>query len=146
MTSYDNKSKNSYVKDDNDSDSCMKAALNFLQLFLPKTTARKLMCVVLIAAGVSVSRIVTLTGLSDRTVRSTGRSVRDGSIGDVLAHKKTSGRSRKTAGVEEQILAELEHGDYHTQQQIADMIQEKFQIKISLPAVGRLLKKTDFRD
>lgn len=146
MTSYDNKSKNSYVKKDADANICMDTILTFLQLFLPKTTARKLVCVVLIAAGVSVSQIAKITGLSDRTIQATRRAVRDGSISDVLAHKKTSGRSRKTAGVEEQILAELEHGDYHTRQQIADMIKEKFQITVSLAAVGRLLKKTDFRD
>lgn len=146
MTSYHNQSKNSYVKKDADANICMDTILTFLQLFLPKTTAKKVVCVVLIAAGVSVSQIAKITGLSDRTVQTTGRAVRDGSIGDVLAHKKTSGRNRKTADVEEQILAELEHGDYHTRQQIADMIKEKFQIKISLPAVGRLLKKTDFRD
>ena len=141
MTSYHNKSKNSYVKKDADANICMDTILTFLQLFLPKTTARKVVCVVLIAAGVSVSQIAKITGLSDRTVQTTGRAVRDGSIGDVLAHKKTSGRNRKTADVGEQILAELEHGDYHTRQQIADMIKEKFQITVSLPAVGRLLKK-----
>lgn len=145
MAHYDNKSKNSYVKDDSDSSACIKAALSFLQLFIPETTARKLVCVILIAAGVSVSRTAGLTGLSDRSVQSTGRAVRDGSIGDVLAHKKASGRNRKTADVEEQILAELENGNYHTRQQVADMIREKFQITVSLPAVGRLLKKTASR-
>lgn len=143
MISYDSKSKNSYVKNDKDTDACIKTILIFLQLFLPKTTAKKLVCTILITAGVSVSQIATLTSLSDRTVQSMGRSIKDGSIHKVLAHKKTSGRNRKTADVEEQILIELAQGNYHTQQQISVMIWEKFQIKISLPAVGRLLKKQD---
>lgn len=146
MTDDENKSKNTYVKNDSDSSACIKAALSFLQLFLPETTARKLVCVILIAAGMPVKRIVELTGLSDRSVRSTGRAVRDGRISGELAHKKRSGRKRKTADVEEQILAELENGNYHTHQQVADMIREKFQITVSLPAVGRLLKKTVSRN
>lgn len=141
MTNYENKSKNAYVKNDSDSSACIKVALSFLQLFMPETTARKLLSVILLAAGMSVTRIVELTGLSDRSVRSTGRAVRDGRISDDLVHKKSSGRKRKTADVEEQILAELENGNYHTRQQVADMIKEKFQITVSLPAVGRLLKK-----
>lgn len=76
-----------------------------------------------------------------KNIQSTGCAVRDGRISEMLAHKKNSGRKRKTAAVEEQIIAELETGSYHTRQQIADMIKEKFQITISLPAVGRLLKK-----
>ncbi len=52
------------------------------------------------------------------------------------------GRKAKTAGIEDEILAELEKGNYHTRQQIADMIQEKFHISISPSAVGKFLKKT----
>lgn len=145
MPQYNNKSKNSYVKNDNDPIVCIKVAISFHRLFIPETTAWKLVCVILIAAGMPVSRIAGLVGLSDRSVQSTGRAVRDGSIGSVLAHKKASGRKSKTADVGAQILAGLENGNYHTRQQIADMIKEKFQITISLPAVGRLLKKTDPR-
>lgn len=141
MPQYNNKSKNPYVKNDSDSIVCIKAVISFLQLFIPATTARKLVCFILIAAGMPVSRIAGLVGLSDRSVQSAGRAVRDGSISSVLVRKKASGRKSKTADVEAQILAELENGNYHTRQQIADMIEEKFQITISLSAVGRLLKK-----
>lgn len=140
-----NQSQNSYVKNDSDSRACIEVVLRFLQVFIPETTARKLICVILIATGVSVSRIRELVGLSDRSIQSAGRAVRDGSIGSILAHKKTSGRKRKTVNVEEQIFAELENGNYHSRQQIADMIKEKFKITVSLSAVGRFLKKTDLR-
>ena len=93
----------------------------------------------------SVSRISELVGLSDKSVQSAGRAIKDGSICNVLAHKKTSGRKSKTANVEEQIVAELENGNYHSRQQIADMIKEKFQITVSPSAIGRFLKKTDLR-
>lgn len=145
MPSYNNKSKNSYVKNSSDSIACMKAVIRFLQLFIPETTAKKVVCVILIAIGMPVSEIAEFVGVSERSVQSTGRAVRDGSISSVLVHKKTSGRKSKTAEVEEQILAELENGDYHTRQQIADMLKEKFQITVSLSAVGRFLKKTASR-
>ena len=141
-----NKSKNFYVKDDSDCSASIKTVINFLQVFIPETTARKLVCVILIAVGMPVVRIAELVGVSERNVQSTGRAIKDGSISSVLSHKKTSGRKSKTADVEDQILAELENGNYHTRQQIADMIKEKFQITVSLPAVGRLLKKTASRD
>ena len=143
MPQYDNKRKNSYVKNDSDSSACIKVVISFLKLFIPETTARKLVCVVLIATGMPVSQIAELVGMSDRSVQSAGRAVRDGSISSVLAHRKTSGRKSKTASVEDQILAELENGNYHTRQQIADMIKEKFQITVSLTAASQLLKKTD---
>ena len=97
--------------------------------------------VILLAAGLTVTEVAEMTGLSSRSVQSTGRAIKDGSIRSKLVRKKNSGRKRKTAGVEEQIIAELEQGNYHTRQQIADMIREKFQITGSLPAVGRVLKK-----
>ncbi len=61
---------------------------------------------------------------------------------DGLLEVKGGGRKRKLVDVEEQIIGELEKGNYHTRQQVADMVWEKFQIKVSLPAIGRLLKKT----
>ena len=145
MSVNKDKSKNSYVKNEGDSQACVKAVIGFLQLFMPETTAKKLVCAILIAAGMSVSRITELVGMSDRSVQATGRAVRDGSIGSVLSHKKASGRKSKSANVEDQILVELEKGNYHTRQQIADMIKEKFQITLSVSAVGRFLKKTDSR-
>lgn len=141
MTHNNIKNKNSYVENERECEGCIRAVVKFLQLFIPETTARKVVSVILIAAGMPVSQIAKLTGLSNKSIQTTGRAVRDGRIGDVLAHKKASGRKRKTADVEEQIVAELENGNYHTRRQVADMIKEKFQITVSLPAVGRLLKK-----
>ncbi len=157
MTDHDIKSKNSHVKNDSDPITCIKAALGLLQLFLPKTTARKLVCVILIAAGLSISRIaglmgypfpgslnrrgcpfpglLDLMGLSDRTVQSTERAVRNDSIGDVssehclrpaakavgngrisdvLAHRTMRGRNCRTADVREQGLSRSENRSYHT--------------------------------
>lgn len=145
MSANKDMSNNTYVKSDADSKACIKVVISILQYFMPETTARKLVCAILIAAGMSVSRIAEFVSMSDRSVQTTGRAIRDGSIGSVLTHKKASGRKSKSANVEDQILAELEKGNYHTRQQIADMIEEKFQITLSVTAVGRFLKKTDSR-
>ena len=59
-----------------------------------------------------------------------------------MAIKRGSGKKRRTAGLEDEIIAEIERNNYHTRQQIADMIQEKFHVKVSVATVGRLLKKT----
>ena len=137
----DHESKNSYVKTERERRDSIEAVLQFLQLFLPATISRKVVSVILLAAGLSVTEVAEMSGLSSRSVQSSGRAIQDGSISSILVRKKNSGRKRKTAGVEEQIIAQLEQGNYHTRQQIADMIREKFQITVSLPAVGRLLKK-----
>ena len=61
-----------------------------------------------------------------------------------MVTKSGNGRKGKTTGIEEQILAELESNNYHTRQEIADMEEEKFHVRISRSSVGRLLKKTAF--
>ena len=39
------------------------------------------------------------------------------------------------------VVEEIEKGNYQTLQQIADMVNEKFGIKVSIMSVSRLLKK-----
>lgn len=141
-TSSDN--RNIYVTNVEDSRKIIVVILDFLSLFMPITLAKRVVGMILIAAGTPIPRVVELTGLTDRSVKSFGRTMRDGDIGSLLALKEGRGRKSKTAEVEELILAELEKGNYHTHQQIADMIQEKFRISISVSAVGRLLKKTGY--
>lgn len=50
--------------------------------------------------------------------------------------KSGSGRKGKSAGIEKQILAESESSNYRTRQEIADMIQDKFQSKFPSPALA----------
>ena len=68
-----NESKNSYVKTERERSVSIEAVLKFLQLFLPATTSRKVVSVILLAAGMSVTEIAEMTGLSSRSVQSTGR-------------------------------------------------------------------------
>ena len=96
---------------------------------------------ILIAAGASDGRVTGLAGLCDRSVRALRKALQEGEPLQLLSIKKGSGRKSRTADVESQIFEELEKNNYHTRRQVADMIEEKFHIKISVSAVGKLLKK-----
>lgn len=118
--------------------------VKFLQVFIPETLAKRLVALVLAIVGLHPSYISTLTGLSVRTIWSLRKSIEEGEeVNQIMTMSARSGRKRLVDGLDHQIIEEIENGNYHTRQQIADMIEEKYQIKLSLASVGRLLKKTD---
>ena len=119
----------------------MGAVINFLKHFMPETLVKRVLSIILICAGLENSRVTELTGYCDRSVRGVRKKIEQGEISGLFT-VGGGGRKRKTAEFENEILAELEKGNYHTRQQIADMIEEKFHISISPSAVGKLLKKT----
>jgi len=117
-----------------------KKVIEFLCLFVCKTLAKRIICIILIEAGVDNKRINELTGVSSRSIHTYREHVENGTI-DTLFIVGGGGRTNKLKDVEELIFEEIENNNYHSHQQIADMIQEKFKIKISLSSVGRFLKK-----
>lgn len=133
--------KNAECSTLNEHPDIMKAVINFLKLFMPETLAKRILSIVLICAGLENSRVTELTGYCDRSVRGLRKEMAGGDISGLLT-VGGGGRKGKTAGIEGEILAELEKGNYHTRQQVADMIHEKFHVSISPSAVGRFLKKT----
>lgn len=119
----------------------IKKILEFLQLFVPITIAKRLVAMVLLAAGIPTLRVTELTGLCDRSTRGLLKSMREKDILELLKIKKGSGKKSKIYNIEKEIIEEIEKNNYYTRQQIADMIKEKFCIEISVSSVGRLLKK-----
>ena len=119
----------------------IQGVIRFLNLFLPITLAKRAAAMILIAAGATDERVTGLTGLCDRSVRALRKALREDEPLQLLSIKKGSGRKSRRADVESKIFKELERSDYHTRQQVADMIEEKFHIKNSVSAVGKLLKK-----
>lgn len=111
--------------------------IEFLQLFLPATLAKRLVAIILLAIGIPVKNAVELTGLCEKSMWTLKKKIRE-----LMVIKSGSVRKAKSDGLEEQILSELESGNYHTRQQIADMIEEKYHIRMSRSSVGRFLKKT----
>ena len=62
---------------------------------------------------------------------------------DELFKIRSGGKNQsKLQNIETAIIEEVEKNDYHTQQQIADIVEEKFGVKVSSRSIGRLLKKT----
>ena len=119
----------------------LRQVIELLQIFLPETLAKRLVAIVLLAIGVPVKNAVEMTGLCERRMWSLKKELQGATVAELLVIKPGSGRRRKTAGIEEQIIAEVESNNYHTRQQIADMVEEKFHVRISRSSVGRLLKK-----
>lgn len=120
----------------------VQAINSFLQLFISPVIARRIISALLIVTGVRSSDITLYTGLCERSVRDLKNQIVDGNTDCLFEVKNGRGRKSIFKDAESQIIEEIEKGNYQTLQQIADMISEKFEIKASLMAVSRLLKKT----
>jgi transposase len=119
--------------------------LIFFRLFMCETLVKRVIGIVLVAVGLPDSRVAELASLSEKSVSTLKKKLEGGEL-DNMFHVAGGGRKRKLADVEGSILEEISNGTFHSQQQIADMIEEKYGIKVSLPVIGRLLKKTESSD
>jgi len=119
----------------------IKKVMNFMKIFMTETLVKRIVSMLLISLGTPNKRVTELTGLCDRSVRALKKSLESGEI-DSLFHVGGGGRKSKLKDIESSIIEEIERNDYHSRQQIADMILEKYGVKISLPVIGKLLKKT----
>lgn len=120
----------------------VKAIYLYLQLFISPVIARRIISALLIIAGARNSYITELTGLSERGIRDLKNQLANDDTNSLFEIRSGRGRKPKLEDIESQIVEEIEKGNYQTLQQIADMIQEKFEIKVSIMSVSRLLKKT----
>ena len=116
--------------------------IRFLQMFIPVTTAKRIVSILLLIAGVPRDLVCELTGSCDRSVRQWKKQILSGETDKLLLIDNNAGRKSKFENIETQVLSEIAKGNYHTQQQIADMVKEKFGVEVSLMAVSRFLKKT----
>ena len=116
--------------------------MKFLRLFMCETLVKRIMSMLLLSLGVEKSRVTELTGLCARSVHSLNKAMGRGDIERQFKIETGRGGKRKMQEIEEAIIEEVEKKDYYSQQQIADMIEEKFRVKVSSRSVGRLLKKT----
>ena len=125
-----------------DPNSIIKAVIQFLQLFMSAALAKRIVSIVLIAAGIANERIIETTGLSKVSICALKNEMHNGNTDTLFVRGHGGGRVGKAKGFESAIAEELEKNNYHTRQQVADMILEKFGITMSVSAVGKLLKKT----
>ena len=115
--------------------------IEFLQLFLSVTLAKRFTAIILLAIGMTAKDAVKLTGLCEKSMWTLKKQLREQTVSDLMVIKSGSERQGKCARIEQQILAELESGNYRTRQETADMIENKFHVKVSRSCVGRFLKK-----
>jgi len=119
-----------------------RAVIQFLQMFMSETLAKRVVSLILIAVGTPNLQITELTGMSDRSIWNLKKDIHGGDIDSLFTTERGGGRPGKAKGIEGAIAEELEKNNYHTRQQVADMILDKFGISMSVSAVGKLLKKT----
>ena len=117
----------------------------FMQLFLCKTIAVRLVSMLLIAVGCPNAQIETLVGSSKKTIRDLRKKIYEATpdqMHTILSIKPGSGRKPKTKdSIEKQIVNDVCSNRYSSLRQICDMILKKFRIVISKMSVSRLLKK-----
>ena len=75
---------------------------------MPVTLAKRITAMVLLAAGIPTPRVTELTGLCDRSARGLLKSIQQDNIEELFAIKSGSGQKSKTAGIEAEIIAEIE--------------------------------------
>lgn len=121
------------------------AVIKFLELLMSTTIARRIVCLILIAADVHRTQIAGLTGVSDRTIRTLQKAVKEKQpISSLLAVKAGRGRKSKLEDIESEIVRRIETGDYQTRAEVVQMIKDEFGIEVSVWTAARLLKKTAF--
>ena len=84
----------------------VRKVIEFLQLFMPMTLAKRVVAMVLLSVGVPTSYVTELTGLCDRSTRGLLKSVQEEDIEGLLSIKRGSGQKSKTSDIEAEIVAE----------------------------------------
>jgi transposase len=141
LTNEKNESKISQIEETKYNREIIQKIIEFLQLFVCETLAKRLVSMVLIAVGIPNNQVTFLTGVCDRSVRTLKKELTS-SDNDKLFHVGGGGGRGKLADIESAIIEEITQNDYHSRQQIADMVLEKYGIKVSRDSIRRLLKKT----
>ena len=142
MGEKSNEKRASISKLNFDSSLITKAVIHFLQQYMTETLAKRLIGIVLIIAGMPNATIIENTGLSVRSIQRLKKQMESGTADDLFAlGYERSGKTSKVKGLESAIVHELETNNYHTRQQVADMVYAKFGIIWSVSAVGKFLKK-----
>ena len=120
----------------------MPAVREFLDTLMPETLSKRAASTMLIAAGLGNEKIVELTGMCIRSVRTLRKLMQEQeATSSIFSIKPGSGRKKKTAGMEEEIFAELDKGEFQTHKDVMRILKEKFGIEVSINLVSRLMKR-----
>lgn len=116
--------------------------IKFLEMFMCRTLVKRIVSMVLLAVETPEEKITELTGLCNRSVRSLKKEMKKGEIEKSFI-VGGGGRKAILKDVETEIIEEINTNNYHSKQEIADMIEKKYGLKVSKSTVSNLLKKTE---
>ena len=123
-----------------------KAIIAFLTNFMSETLAQRLVALVLICAQVQTWQITELSGFCTKTVYKLRKSAKKGQFSELFTVKGGGRPSKLSLGdITDKVLDVLEKQNFHTYQEIADMIHDKFDVTVSVSAVRRFLKKHGYK-
>ncbi|SEH31202.1 helix-turn-helix domain-containing protein [Selenomonas sp. KH1T6] len=123
-------------------DGWVDATMKYMGTLMPPTLSKRATAMLLLVAGMGNAEIVALTGMCIRSVRALRKTMEEQEpTSELFTIKPGSGRKKKTEGVEEQVWAELDTGNYCTNKAVANMLKEKFGIEASVNLASRLVKR-----
>jgi len=114
--------------------------IGYLSMLMPETVAKRIVCIILLSIGIYVEEVARISGFCEKTVKSIEKKVKSNNI-DILFVIGGGGRKGSLSDLENDIINEINQNTYHSRQQVADMIHDKYGIKVSAKTVGKLLKK-----
>ncbi len=88
--------------------STLEQAAKFLEIFLPKTLAKRFVAIILLAIGIPVKTATELSVLSERSLWTLHKQLPESDVFEIIVFHYGGGRSAKASGLEEKILAEIE--------------------------------------
>ncbi len=124
----------------------IKRVIDFLTLITTETLSKRIISIVLLAIGTPDERVTELTGLCNRSVRTLRKMIKGGDLSSDIFQVGGGGRKSKLKNVENEITKRIETDNYHSQQEIADMVKSEYGITIHRSGISRLLKKTALKD
>ena len=139
MSSARKKTKNQSLQMNGQTGAKVRFLICFLSKFLPLTICQRLFVILFLLVDVPGKRIGILTGICYKTVLQIKRDMKTNPLSTLLSRKSGSGSVGRLADVEEKIKEELDKNNYHSRQQISDMIWEKFGVRMKRTAIGRYL-------
>jgi len=118
----------------------------YLCMFMPRTLAVRLVCILFVACCMSNNRIAGLADCHAKTVRNLRKRMDNEMVSELMVIAPGSGRKPKVkADIKTQIIEKVKEGTFCCLRQIADMIKLSFALTISESAVSKLLKEFNIR-
>ena len=106
------------------------------------TLVKRILCVILLAIEIDKITISEKLNLSMKSVKKYETMLNDDKLTEIVSIKGSS-RKSELEDYKEEILSELEAGEYKTLRQIKAMINSKFGLSRSRNSINLFLKKTD---